>query len=90
MEEPRLQVPQWEKRERAFTVYEEDIPETNSVKAAVLEVICGLHLLAGVAMTLFIDLTDKWPLILLAIMYCFLAGTMFGVFASAITKDDYE
>lgn len=52
-------------------------------RAAACEVCCGLHLAAGVFMSLFIDVVEQWPLLLLAILYCFLGGSFFGIMASA-------
>ena len=52
-------------------------------RAAACEVVCGLHLAAGVFMILFIDVVEQWPLLLLAILYCFLGGSFFGIMASA-------
>ena len=51
-------------------------------RAAACEVVCGLHLAAGVFMILFIDVVEQWPLPLLAILYCFLGGSFFGITAS--------
>jgi hypothetical protein len=51
-------------------------------RAAACEVVCGLHLAAGVFMMLFVDVAEQWPLLLLAILYCFLGGSFFGVMAS--------
>ena len=83
MEEPRLQVPQWDKRERNFPVMEEEPQPTGSLfRVAACEVCCGLHLAAGVFMILFVNAVDQWPLLLLAILYCFLAGSFFGIMAS--------
>ncbi len=82
MEEPRLQVPQWDKRERSFPVMEEEQPTGSSTRAAACEVVCGLHLAAGVFMMLFVDVAEQWPLLLLAILYCFLGGSLFGIMAS--------
>ena len=83
MEEPRLQVPQWDKRERSFPVMKEEQPTGSPIRAAACEVVCGLHLEAGVFMMLFIDVVEQWPLLLLAILYCFLGGSFFGIMASA-------
>ena len=83
MEEPRLQVPQWDKRERSFPVMEEEQPTGRPIRTAACEVVCGLHLAAGVFMILFVDAVEQWPLLLLAIAYCFLYGTFFGIVASA-------
>lgn len=34
-------------------------------------------------MILFVDAVEQWPLLLLAILYCFLGGSFFGIMASA-------
>jgi hypothetical protein len=83
MEEPRLQVPQWDKRERSIPVMEEEQPTGSPIRTAACEVACGLHLAAGVFMILFVNTVEQWPLLLLAILYCFLAGSFFGIAASA-------
>lgn len=57
------------------------------IKTAACEVACGLHLAAGVFMILVIDRFEQWPLILVMILYCFLAGLYFGILA-AIEKDE--
>lgn len=53
------------------------------IKTTACEVACGLHLAAGVGMVLFVDLVEQLPLFLMAIVYCFFAGTFFGIAASA-------
>lgn len=82
MEEPKLQVPQWDKREKSLPVSEEEQPTGSPIRTAACEVCCGLHLAAGVFMILFVNAVDQWPLLLLAILYCFLAGSFFGIMAS--------
>ena len=62
---------------------EEEQKPTIKFRAAACEVVCGLHLAAGVFMILFVDVVEQWPLLLLAIMYCFLGGSFFGIMASA-------
>lgn len=82
------------KMERKSPVYypvqvEEDQRRTIKFRVAACEVACGLHLAAGVFMILFVNVVDQWPLLLLAILYCFLAGSFFGIAASAgRTMDD--
>lgn len=62
---------------------EEEQKPTIKFRTAACEVACGLHLAAGVFMTLFIDVVEQWPLLLLAILYYFLGGSFFGIMASA-------
>lgn len=62
---------------------EEEQNTTIKFRTAACEVVCGLHLAAGVFMILFVDAVEQWPLLLLAIGYCFLYGTFFGIVASA-------
>ena len=57
------------------------------IKTAACEVICGLHLAAAAFMTLFLDVSDRWGILLMAIGYCFLVGLWFGVMA-AFEEDD--
>ena len=65
-------------------IYEpEPVRNVEHIKTAACEVVCGLHLAAGAFMTLFIDVVEQWPLLLLAILYCFLGGSFFGIMASA-------
>lgn len=84
----------WMKEKRKSPVYrpvrvEEDQRQTIKFRVAACEVACGLHLAAGVFMILFVDTVEQWPLLLLAILYCFLAGSFFGIVASAgRTMDD--
>lgn len=61
---------------------EEEQKPTIKFRAAACEVVCSLHLAAGVFMILFIDVVEQWPLLLLAILYCFLVGSFFGIMAS--------
>lgn len=61
---------------------EEEQKPTIKFRVVACEVVCGLHLAAGVFMILFIDAVDQWPLLLLAILYCFLGGSSFGIMAS--------
>lgn len=65
----------------------EQEPPREVIKTAACEVACGLHLAAGVFMILMIDRFEQWPLILVVILYCFLAGLYFGTLA-AIEKDE--
>lgn len=65
----------------------EQEPPQEVIKTAACEVACGLHLAAGVFMILMIDRFEQWPLILVMILYCFLAGLYFGTLA-AIEKDE--
>lgn len=68
----------------------EELEEMNTgLKTTVYEVICGLHLAAGVFMILFVDMINDLPMLLVAIAYCFIAGTAFGIMASAGGIDDY-
>ena len=54
MEEPRLQVPQWDKRERSFPVMKEEQPTGSPIRAAACEVVCGLHLAADLTKAIFL------------------------------------
>ena len=60
----------------------EQEPPREVIKTAACEVVCGLHLAAGVFMMLFVDVAEQWPLLLMAILYCFLGGSSFGIMAS--------
>ena len=76
------------KAERKSPVYhpvqvEEEQPPTFKFRVAACEICCGLHLAAGVFMALFVDMVEQWPLLLMAILYCFLVGGFFGIMASA-------
>lgn len=62
---------------------EEEQKPTIKFRTAACEVVCGLHLAAGAFMMLFVDVVEQWPLLLLAILYCFLGGSSFGIMASA-------
>ena len=62
---------------------EEEQKPTIKFRVVACEVVCGLHLAAGVFMMLFVDVAEQWPLLLLAILYCFLGGSFFGILASA-------
>lgn len=64
-------------------IVEEEQKPAIKFRTTACEVCCGLHLAAGVFMILFIDAVDQWPLLLLAILYCFLGGGFFGIMASA-------
>ena len=67
---------------------EEEQKTTIKFSTAACEVVCGLHLAAGVFMILFIDVVEQWPLLLLAILYCFLGGSFFGSMASAGMREE--
>ena len=60
----------------------EQEPPREVIKTAACEVVCGMHLAAGVFMILVIDRFEQWPLILVMILYCFLAGSYFGTLAA--------
>lgn len=66
----------------------EQEPQREVIKTAACEAACGLHLAAGVFMILFIDVVEQWPLLLLAILYCFLGGSFFGIMASAGMREE--
>ena len=61
---------------------EEEQKPTIKFRVVACEVVCGLHLAAGAFMMLFVDVAEQWPLLLLAILYCFLGGSSFGIMAS--------
>lgn len=67
---------------------EEEQKPTIKFRTAACEVVCGLHLAAGVFMILFVDVVERWPLLLLAILYCFLGGSSFGIMASAGMREE--
>ena len=67
---------------------EEEQKPTIKFRTAACEVVCGLHLAAGVFMILFVDVVEQWPLLLLAILYCFLGGSFFGIMASAGMREE--
>ena len=83
MEEPRLQVPQWDKRERSFPVMKEEQPTGSPIRAAACEVVCGLHLAAGIFLSLRLDVVERWWQLLLVVCFFIMVGGFFGIMASA-------
>lgn len=58
------------------------------IKTVACEVICGLHLAAGVFGIIFVDVTEHWELLLAAIVYCFAGAFVFGGLAVCGGDDD--
>lgn len=78
----KLQIPVLKKTAYPVRFEEQERPAPVTFKEVACEVVCGLHLAAGVFMILFVDIADQLPLLLLAIAYCFLGATFFGIAAS--------
>lgn len=79
-----------EKRSYELMIYEpEPVRNTGKIKTAACEVVCGLHLAAGIFGILFVDVVEHYGLLLAAIVYCFLGAFVFGGLAS-VGGDEYE
>lgn len=73
-----------EKRSYELMAYEpEPISNMEKIKTAACEVVCGLHLAAGMFGILFVDVAERWELLLAAIVYCFAGATAFSLMAVA-------
>lgn len=59
-----------------------------NIKTAACEVVCGLHLAAGMFGILFVDVAARWELLLAAIVYCFAGAFVFGGLAACGGDDD--
>lgn len=61
----------------------EPVSNMEKIKTAACEVVCGLHLAAGVFGILFVDVVGHLGLLLAAIVYCFIGAFVFGGLAAA-------
>lgn len=76
------------KETRKSPVYRPKKKKLREINRTACEVVCGLHLAASVFMMLFVDVVEQRPLLLLAILYCFLGGSFFGIMASAGMREE--
>lgn len=73
-----------EKRNYELMICEpEPVSNTDQIKTAACEVVCGLHLAAGMFGILFVDVVEHYGLLLAAIVYCFAGATAFSLMAVA-------
>lgn len=77
-----------EKRSYELMAYEPE-QSTSAIKTAACEVVCGLHLAAGMFGILFVDVVGHLGLLLAAIVYCFAGAFVFGGLA-VCGGDEYE
>ena len=83
MEEPRLQVPQWDKRERNFPVMEEEPqPAKCPINIKACEITCVVYMATGIFLALRLDVVERWWQLLLVVCFCLLVGGFFGIMAS--------
>nr|DAV52831.1 MAG TPA: hypothetical protein [Caudoviricetes sp.] len=88
----KLQIPQWEKREKIYVECEEvdDRTAISPIKAAACEVACGMHLLAFLASACIFVNTSFNISTLLFTLYCAFGAFWFGSTASSIGGLDEE
>lgn len=88
----KLQIPQWEKREKIYVECEEvdDRTAISPIKAAACEVACGMHLLAFLASACIFVNTSFNISTLLFTLYCAFGAFWFGSTASSIGCLDEE
>lgn len=84
-----------EKRSYELMIYEpepepEPVSNMEKIKTAACEVVCGLHLAAGIFGILFVDVVEHYGLLLAAIVYCFLGAFVFGGLASVGGDDERD
>ena len=80
-----------EKRSYELMVCEpEPVSNMEKIKTAACEAVCGLHLAAGIFGILFVDVAERWELLLAAIVYCFLGAFVFGGLAAAGGDDERD
>lgn len=68
----------------------EPVSNMEKIKTVAYEVVCGLHLAAGVFGILFVDVVEHYGLLLAAIVYCFLGAFVFGGLASVGGDDERD
>lgn len=89
----KLQIPEWEKREKRIYVECEEVddrPAISPIKVAACEVCCGLHLLAFLASAcIFVNTSFSISTLLFA-LYCAFGAFWFGSAASSIGGLDEE
>ena len=83
MEEPRLQIPQWNKRERSFPVMKEEQPTGSPIRAAACEITCIAYMAAGIFLSLRLDVVERWWQLLLVVCFFVMVGSFFGIMVSA-------
>lgn len=89
----KLQIPQWEKREKTIYVECEEVYDRTAIspiKAAACEAACGMHLLAFLAsVCIFVNTSFNISTLLFA-LYCAFGAFWFGSAASSIGGLDEE
>lgn len=84
MEEPKLQVPQWAKREKSLAVPEEEQqPAKCPINVKACEITCVTYMAAGIFLALRLDVVERWWQLLLVVFFCIVVGGFFGIMASA-------
>lgn len=87
----KLQIPEWEKRERTVVCEEtEELQTASPVKAVACEVACGMHLLAAMAATCIFVNTGYFLPLLVFILYCIFGAFWFGSAASSFGGENEE
>lgn len=89
----KLQIPQWEKREKTIYVEYEEVDDRTAIspiKAAACEAACGMHLLAFLASACIFVNTSFNLSTLLFTLYCAFGAFWFGSTASSIGGLDEE
>ena len=87
----KLQIPEWEKREKTIYVECEEVrPAISPIKVTACEVACGMHLLAFLASAcIFVNTSFNISTLLFA-LYCAFGAFWFGSAASSIGGMDEE
>ena len=84
MEEPRLQIPRWDKREKSLSVPEEgQQPAKCPINIKACEITCVVYMAAGIFLALRLDAVVRWWQLLLVVFFCIVVGGFFGIMASA-------
>ena len=84
MEEPKLQVPQWDKREKSLPVSEEEQqPAKCPINIKACEIIHVAYMASGIFLALRLDVVERWWQLLLVVFFCIVVGGFFGIMASA-------
>lgn len=93
MKEVKLQIPEWEKREKTIYVECEEVddrPAISQIKVAACEAACGMHLLAFLASAcIFVNTSFNISTLLFA-LYCAFGAFWFGSVASSMGGLDEE
>ena len=88
--EQRVKFPELDrmKETRKSPVYRPKKKKLREINSTACEVVCIAYMAAAAFLTLQLDVAERWLQLLLIIVFVILAGTLFGIAASARVKEE--